>query len=111
MVKAPKWFGVNNHIKTFHAIAACNVAETAMGMLAEASVPASHRWLPQGMRVKYLTKSKGSLKATATAELPDFGAITKESGGKTVTVTIAFVDASGAAPVEAEIDIWVTAKK
>ena len=29
-VTAPKWFGVHNHIGTFHAIAACNLAETAM---------------------------------------------------------------------------------
>ncbi|MPY85405.1 MAG: DUF4442 domain-containing protein, partial [Actinophytocola sp.] len=34
-VSAPKWFGVHNHIKTFHAIATCNLAEIAMGMLAE----------------------------------------------------------------------------
>ena len=24
-VKAPKWFGIHNHIGTFHAIAACNL--------------------------------------------------------------------------------------
>lgn len=110
-VKAPKWFGVNNHIKTFHAIAACNIAETAMGMLAEASLPNTHRWLPMGMRTKYLTKSTGGLTATATAELPDFSQITKESGGQTVTVDIKFEDAAGKEPVHAEIDIWVTAKK
>lgn len=110
-VKAPKWIGVNNHIKTFHAIAACNVAEMAMGMLAEASLPATHRWLPQGMRTKYLTKSTGGLTAKATAELPDFSQITKDSGGQTVTVTIHYTDAAGKEPVYAEIDIWVTAKK
>ena len=32
-VTAPNWFGVHNHIGTFHAIAACNLAEAAMGML------------------------------------------------------------------------------
>lgn len=110
-VKAPKWFGVNNHIKTFHAIAACNAAETAMGMLAEASVPNTHRWLPKGMRTEYVTKSTGGLVATATADLPDFSQITKDSGGQTVTVTIDYVDKAGKAPVKAEIDIWVTAKK
>ena len=110
-VKAPKWFGVNNHIKTFHAIAACNVAETAMGMLAEASVPSTHRWLPMGMRTEYVTKSTGGLVATATAELPDFSEITRETGGRTVTVTIDYVDKAGKSPVKAEIDIWITAKK
>lgn len=82
-----------------------------MGMLAEASVPKSHRWLPKGMRVEYLAKSKGGMTATATAELPDFSQITPESGGQTVTVAIDFEDASGGAPVRAEIDIWVTAKR
>ena len=38
-VSAPNWFGVHNHIGTFHAIAACNLAETAMGMLMEATTP------------------------------------------------------------------------
>ena len=42
-VSAPNWFGVHNHIGTFHAIAACNLAETAMGMLMEATTPTSHR--------------------------------------------------------------------
>ncbi|MGJ4138530.1 hotdog fold domain-containing protein [Corynebacterium evansiae] len=110
-VKSKKWWLLNNHIGTFHAIAACNVAEFAMGMLAEASIPNTHRWLPQGMRTKYLKKTKGSLTATATAELPDFEKITKESGGQTVTVTIHFADDEGKESTYAEIDIWVTAKK
>lgn len=110
-VKVPKWWLVNNHIKTFHAIAACNAAEYAMGMLAEASLPNTHRWLPKGMRTEYRTKSTGGLTARASAELPDFSQITRESGGQTVTVTIHFEDAAGNEPVYAEIDIWVTAKK
>ena len=67
--------------------------------------------LPQGLRTKYLPKSTGGLTAKATAELPDFSQITKESGGQTVTVTIHYTDAAGKEPVYAEIDIWVTAKK
>ena len=53
-VTAPKWFGVHNHIGTFHAIAACNLAETAMGMLMEASTPTALRWLPKGRTSQYL---------------------------------------------------------
>lgn len=110
-VRSKKWWLLNNHIGTFHAIAACNVAEFAMGMLAEASNPNTHRWLPQGMRTQYLKKTKGSLTATATAELPDFEKITQESGGQTVTVKIHFADDEGKESTYAEIDIWVTAKK
>lgn len=110
-VKSRKWWLLNNHIGTFHAIAACNVAEFAMGMLAEASLPATHRWLPQGMRTQYKKKTTGSLTAVATADLPDFSTITPESGGQTVTVTIHFTDDAGVESTYAEIDIWVTAKK
>ena len=110
-VKVPKWWLVNNHIITFHVIAACNAAEFAMGMLAEASLPNTHRWLPKGMRTEYRTKSTGGLIARASAKLPDFSSITRESGGQTVTVTIHFEDAAGNEPIYVEIDIWVTMKK
>jgi len=32
-VAVPKWFFVYNHLHTVHAIACCNAAEVAMGML------------------------------------------------------------------------------
>lgn len=110
-VTAPKWWLVNNHIGTFHAIAACNLAECAMGMLAEASIPSTHRWLPKGMESKYLKKTTGRLTATATADLPDFSKITRETGGQDVTVKIHFEDSAGVESTYVEINIWVTAKK
>jgi acyl-coenzyme A thioesterase PaaI-like protein len=74
-VRAPTWWGVHNHLGTFHAIAMCNLAELAMGMLAEATVPATHRWIPRGMTVDYLAKARTSLRAVAElAEIPTFGA-------------------------------------
>jgi len=42
-VRAPKWFFVYNHLHTVHAIASCNAAEVAMGMLMEATIPRTHR--------------------------------------------------------------------
>lgn len=110
-VRLPKWWGVNNHIGTFHVIAALNGAEIAMGVLAEASVPATHRWIPQGMRAAYPAKSTGGLTVTATADLPDFPAITRESGGKAMPVKFTAVDKTGTTVVEGEIDIWISAKK
>ena len=50
-VDVPKWFFVHNHLKTVHAIASCNAAEMAMGMLMEATVPTTHRWIPKAMNV------------------------------------------------------------
>src|SRR6476661_99819 len=48
---------VHNHIGTVHAIALCNGLEAAMGALAEVSIPADKRWIPQGMEVTYTAKA------------------------------------------------------
>ena len=41
-----RWAVQNQHIKTVHAIAVCNLVEMAMGLQAEASIPDHLRWLP-----------------------------------------------------------------
>src|SRR6201994_1611492 len=76
-VTVPKWFFVYNHLHTVHAIASCNAAEAAMGMLMEATVPTSHRWIPKAMTVQYLEKATTSLRARARVDPPDFAAITE----------------------------------
>ncbi|MFE6614847.1 hotdog fold domain-containing protein [Amycolatopsis sp. NPDC057786] len=106
-VTSPKWWGVYNHIKTFHAIAACNLAEIAMGMLAEATVPTTHRWLPKGMTVEYVAKAETSLRAVAELpELPEFG-----DEGFELPVPVTITDTNGKTVVTATITIWVTKKK
>lgn len=110
-VRAPKWWGVHNHIGTFHAIAACNLAEVAMGMVAEATVPSTHRWLPRGMKVEYLRKAGTSLRAVAELpELPDFTAV-QPGAGKDIDVPVDILDTAGEVVVRAVITIYVTAKK
>lgn len=105
-VTAPKWYGVYNHIGTFHAIAACNLAEVAMGMLMEATTPATHRWIPKGMSAQYLTKANTGLTATATlAEPVDFAALTE---GTDVVVSIEIRDTTGTEVVHCDITTWVT---
>lgn len=107
VVSAPKWWGVYNHIRTFHAIAACNLAEIAMGMLAEATVPATHRWLPKGMQVNYLAKAETGLRAVAELEsIPEFG-----DDGREVDVPVTLYDKKDKPVVSATITIWVTRKK
>lgn len=103
-VAAPKWWGVHNHLGTFHAIAACNLAEIAMGMLAEATVPTTHRWIPKGMSVSYAAKAETSL--TAVAELPEPPEFAAD--GAEVVVPVVVRDRSGRAVVTADITIWVT---
>lgn len=109
IVTAPKWWGVQNHIGTFHAIAACNLAEVAIGMLAEASVPTTHRWIPKAMEARYLAKTTGGLTATAVLDpLPDWAGITS---GVDVVVPVSLVDAAGVESVHCDITVWITPAK
>jgi acyl-coenzyme A thioesterase PaaI-like protein len=103
--RAPKWWGVHNHIGTFHAIAACNLAEFAMGMLAEATVPPTHRWLPKGMTVEYLAKATTGLRAVA--ELTSTPAFIEPTE---LPVPVLLYDGDGKLVVSATITIWVTPK-
>ena len=100
-----KWPLTYNHLRTVHAIAMCNAAEMAMGMLMEATVPASHRWIPRAMTVQYLHKATTSLRARARLDPPDFEAITD---GAEVAVPISVYDRHGTEVFCAEITTWVT---
>ncbi len=104
-VTVPKWYFVYNHLHTVHAIASCNAAEMAMGMLMEATVPTSHRWLPKAMNVQYLQKATTSLRAQARLEPPDFSSITE---GIDLVVPVSVVDRDGTEVVHADITTWVT---
>lgn len=59
---------VENHIGTFHVIAVCNGLEAAMGLLAEATVPAGMRWIPKGMQVDYVAKGTTDLLCVADSD-------------------------------------------
>lgn len=104
-VTVPNWFFVHNHLRTVHAIASCNAAEMAMGMLMEATVPTSHRWIPKAMTVQYLSKATTSLRAVARIDLPSFAAITE---GTELVVPVSVVDRNGTEVVHADITTWVT---
>lgn len=104
---AQKRRAVQNHIGTFHAIAICNMAEAAMGIAAEATLPATHRWLPKEMTVRYLKKAETDLRAVATIDPQTiYGAA---SFGLPVQVDV--FDTRGEKVFDAVITIWVTAKK
>jgi acyl-coenzyme A thioesterase PaaI-like protein len=104
-VSVPKWFFIYNHLHTVHAIASCNAAEMAMGMLMEATIPTTHRWIPKAMNVQYLQKATTSLWATARIDPPDFDAITE---GTELVVPVSVTDRSGIEVVHADITTWVT---
>lgn len=105
-ITAAKRRAVTNHIGTFHAIAMCNMAELAGGMLTEVSVPASHRWIPKGMTVDYLKKAETNLRAVAALDpLPKFGAAAE------VPVTVNVYDTHKQLVFRAVIRMWISPKK
>jgi len=55
---------VENHIKSVHAIAMCNMSELVAGAALETAIPKHMRWLPKKMEVHYLAIAKTDLRAT-----------------------------------------------
>ena len=98
---------VHNHIGTVHAIALCNLAELAAGVMTDASLPASTRWIPKGMTVEYLKKAKGTLHGVATPDQP----LVESDRGYDLPVSVVVTDGAGEAVFRARIDMWVSPKR
>ncbi len=105
-ISMPKRRAVLNHLGTVHAIAMCNMAELAGGTMTEVTVPATHRWIPNGMTVEYLKKAKTDLTAIATPEAePDW------SNAGEYKVNVVVQDTQGEVVFRALIRMWVSPKK
>ena len=83
-VQVPFRREITNHLGTVHAIALCNAAELAAGMMTDVSIPAGARWIPKGMTVEYLAKAKTDVTAVANGEALDW----QTEGDKIVPVDI-----------------------
>jgi acyl-coenzyme A thioesterase PaaI-like protein len=103
VVRMRKRRRVQNHIGTVHAIAMCNLAEIAAGTMTDASIPATHRWIPKGMQVDYLSKAKTDIKAVAT--LP---ADITYGESEDIPVNVSICDKSGEEVVHAVITMRVS---
>jgi acyl-coenzyme A thioesterase PaaI-like protein len=75
---------VQNHIGTVHAIAMCNMAELAGGLMTDVSIPKDARWIPAGMTVQYIKKAKTHLTAIADGSQIDWSV----AGSKEVPVSV-----------------------
>ena len=95
---------VTNHFGTVHAIALCNLAELAAGLMTDATIPASMRWIPKGMRVEYVKKAVGTMRAVAT---PDVAAVESEQGYD-LPATVVVTDLQGDTVFRAHIAMWVS---
>lgn len=105
-VSMKKRRSVTNHIGTVHAIAMCNMAELAGGLMAEVTVPSSHRWIPKGMTVEYLAKAETDLIAEARPQAP---LALAEPSDYIVDVDVR--DAQDVVVFRAAITMWVSPKK
>jgi acyl-coenzyme A thioesterase PaaI-like protein len=98
---------VTNHIGSVHAIALCNLAEFVGGLTCDASIPPGMRWIPKGMRVEYLKKAMGAMRATAT---PEFAPMQAEAGYE-LPMRVEVTDAAGDVVFRACIAMWVSPKR
>ena len=99
-----KRWGVQNHLGTVHAIAVCNGLEAAMGLLAEATTPRTHRWIPTGMQVAYLAKSTTDLLCVAETTPADW----EVGAAGDVRVAVRALRTDGTVVVEGVITIYVS---
>lgn len=100
-VQLPFAKDVTNHLGTVHAIAMCNAAELAAGMMTSVSIPGGARWIPKGMTVEYLAKAKTDLTAIASGEGIDWS----QEGDKVVPVDV--IDTDGKTVFTAQITMNV----
>jgi acyl-coenzyme A thioesterase PaaI-like protein len=98
---------VHNHIGTVHAIALCNLAELAGGVMVDASLPPSMRWIPKGMTVEYQRKATGTMHATATPAVP----LREAAEGYELPVDVAVRNDAGEQVFHARIAMWVSPRK
>ena len=96
---------IHNHIGSVHAIAMCNLAEIAAGVVGEASMPSGMRWIPAGMTVRYLGLAKGVLRGYATMR----EIVPGEKG--IVPVKVEVKNALGTVVFDAEISMHISPKK
>lgn len=95
---------VTNHIGTVHAIAMCNLAELVAGLMTDASLPPSMRWIPRGMEVEYLKKATGTIHAVATPEAE----LVEAAEGHVLPVLVEARNTAGKTVFRARISMWVS---
>ena len=98
---------ITNHLGTVHAIALCNMAELAGGMMTEVSLPDAMRWIPKGMTVEYVKKAVGTMRAVATPSIP----VIESSEGYALPLNVVVTDPTGDTVFRATISMWLWLKR
>ena len=100
---------VQNHIKQVHACAMGLVIETATGFVVGMNVPDDKILLIKELNLKYVKRSSGKIKATATLTQEQIEEIKKEPRGD-ISVPVTLTDEESKEPVKAEA-IWAWREK
>ena len=98
---------VHNHIGTVHAIALCNLAELSAGVMTDATLPTSMRWIPKGMTVDYLKKAVGLLQGVATPVQP----LSESTQAHEWPVQVEVIDAAGDIVFRARVVMWLSPRQ
>ena len=102
---------VQNHIKGVHAAGMALLAETATGFCVGMNVPDDKLPLIKSMKVSYLKRSQGDMKAVAQLRPEQIQQILTQDKGE-VTVPVSITDESGQEPIQCEmVWAWVPKKR
>jgi acyl-coenzyme A thioesterase PaaI-like protein len=93
--------GIQNHLRTVHAIALCNLCEMTMGLMVDATIPPYLRWIPRGMNVQYVKKACGKLSGRSWIDPDAFAP-------GDISIPVKIFDMSGDIVVRVDITLSVT---
>jgi len=100
---------VQNHIGGVHACGMALLAESASGMVFGMNVPDSSIPLIKSMKMEYVKRAQGDLKAIASLTTNQIHNIQHAEKGE-VQVDVVLTDATGASPVKCEM-LWAWVPK
>jgi len=100
---------VQNHIGGVHAAAMALLAETATGFVVGMNVPEDRTPVIKSMKVDFVKRSKGAMRAVAELTPEQVEAIRSTEKGE-VTVQVAVTDEAGVEPVICQM-IWAWTPK
>lgn len=100
---------VRNHIGGIHATAMATLAESTTGMVFCLQVPDTHVPLLKSMKVDYVARATGHLKAVATISPEQQEEIQTTDKGS-ILVPVKVTDSDGKEPIKCELE-WAWTKK
>lgn len=102
---------VQNHIKGVHAAAMALLAESASGLLVGMNVPDDKLPLIKSLKVDYLKRASGGLRAEASLTPEQIQAIHTQEKGE-VRVAVCVTDEAGNQPIQCEmLWAWISKKR